>query len=78
MDISEFARLFPQKMEEIKSYIESNEIRDMFGIEAVNHFKQSFPDEGFTPVLSDMFFKCINFVQCVAGISWQAKRSIER
>ena len=48
MDLSEFARLFPQKIEELKSYVEGDEIRDMFGIEAVNHFKQSFLDEGFT------------------------------
>ena len=48
MDLSEFARLFPQKMEELKSYVEGDEIRDMFGIEAVNHFKQSFLDEGFS------------------------------
>ena len=48
MDISEFAKLFPQKMDEINQYIEGDEIRDMFGVEAVNHFKQSFLDEGFT------------------------------
>ena len=48
MDISEFAKLFPQKMDEINQYVEGDEIRDMFGTEAVNHFKQSFQDEGFT------------------------------
>lgn len=48
MDISDFARLFPQKIDEITHYVEGDEIRDMFGIEAVNHFKQSFLDEGFT------------------------------
>ena len=48
MDISEFAKLFPQKMDEINQYIEGDEIRDMFGVEAVNHFKQSFLNEGFT------------------------------
>lgn len=48
MDISEFAKIFPQKMAEITDYIEGDEMRDMFGIEAVNHFKQSFQDEGFT------------------------------
>lgn len=48
MDLSEFAKLFPQKMQEISDYVEGNDIRDMFGIEAVNHFKQSFLDEGFT------------------------------
>lgn len=48
MDLSTFAQQFPQKMEEFTRYIEGDEIRDMFGIEAVNHFKQSFLNEGFT------------------------------
>ena len=48
MDLSEFARLFPQKIEELNNYVTGEDIKDMLGIEAVNHFKQSFLDEGFT------------------------------
>lgn len=48
MDLSDFARLFPKKMEKLKLYVEVDEIRDIFGIKAVNHFKQSFLDGGFT------------------------------
>lgn len=57
MDLSEFARIFHQKIDEITHYVEGDEIRDMFGIEAVNHFKQSFLDEGFTGILDPHIFK---------------------
>ena len=57
MDLSQFAQIFPQKMEEITKYVEGDDIKDMFGIEAVNHFKQSFLDEGFTGILDPHIFK---------------------
>lgn len=38
MDLSEFATLFPQKMEELTRYVEGDEICDMFGIEETYFF----------------------------------------
>jgi len=48
MDIKEFARRFPQKMEKIREFTNGDAIRDILGVEAVNHYKQSFANEGFT------------------------------
>lgn len=48
MDITEFARLFPQKMAEIKQFVEGDDIKEVMGVESVNHFKESFVNEGFT------------------------------
>ncbi|HHT23159.1 MAG TPA: virion morphogenesis protein [Bacteroidales bacterium] len=48
MDLSQFAKQFPQKMKELNDYVTGKEIKDMLGVEAINHFKQSFLDEGFT------------------------------
>lgn len=48
MNIQEFARLFPQKMKELKDFIEGDDIKDILGVEATNHYKESFDNEGFT------------------------------
>jgi len=48
MDISEFAKRFPEKMKEVQDFVESDDIKDILGVEAVNHFKESFEKEGFT------------------------------
>lgn len=48
MDIQEFARQFPQKMKELTDFVEGDDIKDFMGTEAVNHFKGSFDNEGFT------------------------------
>jgi phage gpG-like protein len=48
MDISEFADKFREKMKEITDFIGSDDAKDIVGTEAVNHFKESFANEGFT------------------------------
>ncbi|NCB68477.1 MAG: virion morphogenesis protein [Bacteroidia bacterium] len=48
MNIDEFAKMFPDKMEEITAFVQGDTIKDIIGTEAVNHFKQSFVNEGFT------------------------------
>ncbi len=48
MNIQEFNRRFPVKMRQIKDFIASEDIKDILGVEAVNHFKESFVKEGFT------------------------------
>lgn len=48
MDIKEFNRRFPKKMDKIKRFVNGDEIKDILGVEAVNHYKESFQNEGFT------------------------------
>lgn len=48
MDINEGSQLFSEKMAQIKAFVESEAIRDIMGVEAVNHFQGSFDNEGFT------------------------------
>lgn len=48
MDIKEFARIFPERLEKIKQFTTGEEIKDILGTEAVNHFRESFQNEGFT------------------------------
>lgn len=48
MNLQEFARLFPQKMKELKDFVEGDDIKDILGVEATNHYKESFDNEGFT------------------------------
>ena len=48
MDIKDFARKFPEKMQKIKEFTNGDAIKDIIGIEAVNHYKESFQNEGFT------------------------------
>lgn len=48
MDMEEFNRQFQQKMQEVKKYVEGNDIKDVAGKEAVDHYQGSFENEGFT------------------------------
>lgn len=48
MDIHEFNRRFADKMERIKDFSNGDEIKDIIGVEAVNHYKESFTNQGFT------------------------------
>lgn len=48
MDISEFAPLFENRIKELQNYLKSDEIKDVIGREAQDHFKESFVNEGFT------------------------------
>lgn len=48
MNIRDFARAFPQKMQDLKDFVEGDDIKDILGVEATNHFKESFDNEGFT------------------------------
>lgn len=48
MDIADFSADFAQRMEKVKEFIQGDDIKDILGVEAVNHFKESFVNEGFT------------------------------
>ncbi|SFL09866.1 Phage virion morphogenesis family protein [Porphyromonadaceae bacterium KH3CP3RA] len=48
MDIHEFNRRFATKMEKIKEFSNGDDIKDIIGVEAVNHYKGSFANQGFT------------------------------
>lgn len=48
MNFDDFRRQFPQKMKAVKDFMHSEEIKDILGTEAVNHFKASFQNQGFT------------------------------
>lgn len=48
MDIKDFAKRFPEKMRKVREFTNGDAIKDILGVEAVNHFKQSFANEGFT------------------------------
>lgn len=48
MEIDDFNNLFKAKLDQINQFIESDAIRDIMGVEAVNHFQASFDNEGFT------------------------------
>lgn len=48
MDINEANRILQERMNLAKQFIEGNDIKDIMGVEAVNHFKKSFDQEGFT------------------------------
>lgn len=48
MDIDQGSRLFREKMEKIKSLANDNTLKDAIGVLAVNYFKGSFDNEGFT------------------------------
>lgn len=48
MDISELAKAFPAKIDKLKEFVQGNDIKDIAGVEAVNHYKASFDNEGFT------------------------------
>lgn len=48
MDIQDFAKRFPAKMAQVRDFVNGDKIKDILGVEATNHYKQSFHDEGFT------------------------------
>lgn len=48
MDIRDFERDFADRMQEIRDFAHGDEIKDIMGVEAVNHFTESFQNEGFT------------------------------
>lgn len=48
MNIADFAKAFPDKLRELERFAQGNDIKDILGVEAVNHFKESFDNEGFT------------------------------
>lgn len=48
MDIADFSADFAKRMEKVKEFIQGDDIKDILGVEAVNHFKESFVNEGFT------------------------------
>jgi len=48
MDINELARRFPEKIKELENFVKGEDIKDLAGVEAVKHYKESFANEGFT------------------------------
>lgn len=48
MNIQDFKHRFSAKMDKIKAFTEGDDIKDILGVEAVNHYKESFKNEGFT------------------------------
>lgn len=48
MQLDDFAEKFAARMAEVKKFVEGDDIKDIIGVEAVNHFQQSFANEGFT------------------------------
>lgn len=47
MDIKDFAKAFPEKMRRIDRLVRTD-VPDIIGVEAVNHYKASFDNQGFT------------------------------
>jgi len=47
MDIQEFANRFPDKMKQVTDFIDTD-AKDIIGTEAIEHFRESFTNEGFT------------------------------
>lgn len=47
MDIKEFERSLAERMKKVQDWVQSEDIKDILGVEAVNHFKESFDHEGF-------------------------------
>jgi phage gpG-like protein len=48
MDINEFAKQFPERIRKLQEFAKGDDIKDVMGVEAVAHFKQSFDKQGFT------------------------------
>jgi phage gpG-like protein len=48
MDINEFAKQFPERIRKLQEFANGDDIKDVMGVEAVAHFKQSFDKQGFT------------------------------
>lgn len=48
MKLEDFARHFPDKLARLNDFVNGSDIKDLAGVEAVNHFQSSFDNEGFT------------------------------
>ena len=48
MDLKEFEKKFSGQMSELITFVKGDSVKDIMGVEAVNHFKESFANEGFT------------------------------
>lgn len=48
MDIKDFATQFSAQQKKLDEFINGDDIKTIMGVEAVNHFKESFQNEGFT------------------------------
>ena len=47
MDISEFAKLFPEKMKEVTHYLEGDGVKTDIGRVALEHVERNFEQEGY-------------------------------
>ncbi|MBR8713030.1 phage virion morphogenesis protein [Porphyromonas levii] len=47
MDISKFSEQFSEKMREVQAYIDGDEVRELMAGIAIEHFRESFRNEGF-------------------------------
>lgn len=47
MDIQDFAKRFPDKINELTKFV-NTDAKDILGTEAIEHFRESFTNEGFT------------------------------
>jgi hypothetical protein len=47
MDINEFNRTLADKMKKVQDWVQGEDIKDILGVEAVSHYKESFENEGF-------------------------------
>lgn len=48
MDIKDFEAQFAGRMEAFREFASGDDVKDIMGVEAVNHFTESFQNEGFT------------------------------
>ena len=48
MDINEYNGLMKERLQQLIDFAESDDIKDIAGVEAVSHYKSSFDNEGFT------------------------------
>ncbi|MBR8784268.1 hypothetical protein IX308_000437 [Porphyromonas levii] len=48
MDISKFSDQFMEKMRQVQEYIEGDDVRELMAGIAIEHFRDSFNQEGFT------------------------------
>jgi len=48
VDIADFSTQFTGQMKKLDEFVQGDDIKTIMGVEAVNHFKESFQNEGFT------------------------------
>lgn len=56
MKIQDFANRFPEKMRKVTDFIKGDDIKEIIGVEATNHYKKSFHNEGFTALVHVLFY----------------------